>query len=569
MLQEYNESVMDNRHKLTYCKFEWDTPLNNVPCTCHENFSAMRVLPDKGFGQKHIVVYNNCQRTLFAAMRRQLKQTATHDDETVSKFTSWFDQKFEKDFAFLDTFNYSYRQWYQHLEVSKQDEIDKFLAQPKHEIEKALMRTTIFEMFCKREKQIVDSYDKMPKNRAISGAQVKMKHVMGPVCWALEKYCAKKLKGYVVGTNWATKEEKLKQYYARGLHYTIQGDGSAFDTTQSNALKYIDHCIYRKLVSLGKIHHVNADIFERTATELKREYVGYVYNQGSKEMLFSAMLDGTVGSGAPDTTLMNTVRMIYYNRYVMEVELGLNENEYELWASGDDFVCFVAKPDLPYTEAYYKIFAPPSKDFKVVLKRGLGMVLKFLKIGLYEDIDFCSTHVVCDYRNGVFKIVRQLNRVDPLCFWSDTAHHYNRYELKLYYKALADSISSWCGTMPYYTQLYHAFLEKSEKQVFSDKEMKIAIKKINSATSRHDIVWPNDGQPVDLESSDKPLERYFLLKDNYYFKDRVSTTDLSSQLYYDFFLYKYKLCKIDVDHAASNLGSKTINDHLVNQMEVT
>jgi len=570
MKKEFNESIIDPQHELKYCKFDWNIQLEDIPCTCTTNFAAKRVLPDKGSGQKNIVVYNNCQRTLFAAMKRQLKLTASPDDSVIVRFQRWFDTKFERDFNFLHNFNYSYKQWYEHIDANKQEEIDKFLSLSNEQMDMTLGRVTIFEMFCKREKQIIESYDKMPKNRAISGAQVKMKHVMGPVCWALEKYCSRNLKGYVVGTNWSEKEIKLTKYYKSGLKYTIQGDGSAFDTTQNNGLKYVDHKIYNRLVELGKIHHVDPNIFKSTACELKRKYVGYVCGRDvGREILFDANLYGTVGSGAPDTTLMNTIRMIYYNRFVMEELIGLHEDEYELWASGDDFVCFVSDPNFDYASYYNIIFSPPSADFKVVKNHGLGMVLKFLKIGLYEDIDFCSTHVVCDYRNESFKIVRQLNRVNPLCFWSDTAHHYNNYELKMYYKALADSFTAWCGTMPYYTALRDLFLHLYTSQTYSKHDYRIAIKKMNSVLCRKTIVWPNDGPELPFEQCGDPNSYYFLRKDNYTFGDRVSNLDFNQAVYYDFFLKKYSLARVDIDKAAREIGVRTAVDTISQQMLVT
>lgn len=50
---------------------------------------------------------------------------------------------------------------------------------------------------------------------------------------------------------------------------------------------------------------------------------------------------GKTFSGSPDTTLMNTIRMVMYNRYVNEFMTDLIPDvHYKLWVKGDDVVCF-------------------------------------------------------------------------------------------------------------------------------------------------------------------------------------------------------------------------------------
>lgn len=69
--------------------------------------------------------------------------------------------------------------------------------------------------------------------------------------------------------------------------------------------------------------------------------------------LGTALIYGTVFSGASDTTLMNTVRMACYNHYTLTRNNLKFEEDYKLYAKGDDFMVFIRNPKR-YSSEYYE-----------------------------------------------------------------------------------------------------------------------------------------------------------------------------------------------------------------------
>lgn len=477
----------ENKSLVNFTKYLEDIQLEKVNCTCKGNLktnACKKILPTAD-NTKDIVVYNNCKRTLLAACKRQLREQPSFNKRMVTgksnpngkiTYKQFCDKIFKNEIIpILENFDYNVHEWYNHLTAKKQKEIDEYLLGG--EIKGKDLTT--YGMFCKREKQIID--DKMPKNRAITAPHHSKKYVCGPVIWALEHLFGKHFKGYCGGKNWDELETLYEEYYKQGYVHTLQGDGSAFDSTQTYDLKYIDRLIAEHLVKKDKIKHVDPKLFKLAMTARLKQIDLKLMTSKTVKNIGSVTVDGTVFSGDPDTTFGNTLRMAMYIRYTMYLA-GYEENEFQLICKGDDFAVFmqkiitqvqwenykgyrrskytIAQDDLYYAikTSFYQVWHPADTQYQKD-DVGLGMVLKFLNIGDFQDLDFCSTNVI-QYQEGQntkFKIIRKPDRMTPLSHWSCDALSYSSVQLKQYYLDLAVSMECWAKNMPFFEDYITAY----------------------------------------------------------------------------------------------------------------
>lgn len=563
-----------------------DLKLETLKCTCKgtQQPAAKKILPTAD-NTKKIVVYNSCWRTLAAAARRQLREQPAFCNtmmkgrrlkNNMMSYEEFCDYIFKKEIIpILEDFDYNLAEWMNHLTRQKQDEVlDYYLHYT--QIDKTKLNGCTYKdlitysMFCKREKQIID--DGLPKNRAIACPKAAKKYACGPVIWGLETEFASKFKGYCGGKNWEELEHLFEQYYKEGFVHTLQGDGSAFDSTQTMNHKYIDKLITNYLVDKGHIKHVEPELYQKAMNAaVKVIELKLVTGSGIKRMGDLAV-NGTVFSGDPDTTFGNTLRMAMYIRYTMYLA-GYKEEEFRLVCKGDDFVVFTqyllktvpwenysvfgkTKYQIPTTDihyaiktAFYQVWHPSDTTYQKE-EKGLGMVLKFLKVGDYSDIDFCSTHVI-HYNKGSgndkFKIVRQVNRMSPLNHWCTKALSYSNFQMKQYYNDLALSMRSWCDGMPLYSD-YITALEEHAKQIKVTKPDKTPKVK-----PRLHFETKGGGKLrgfVDTSKYDK-YGRDFV----YQFEERQSKNRPSDNEVYDFLLERYNIGKLDISDFSKRLST--------------
>lgn len=569
-----------------YKEFE-KLQLLDVPCTCKGElqFAAKKILPTADNTNK-IVVFNNCARTLKAAARRQMREqplycknmmngcdgTQLRTKRNMMTFEEFVNEVFEKEIIpILDKFDYNVNEWMNHLTAKKQEEVLPYhLGAP---IKPDWM--TEYSMFCKREKQIQDTQDKMPKNRAIACPHNSKKYVCGPVIWALESFFAKSFKGYCGGKNWNELEDLFTQYYHEGFVHTLQGDGSAFDSTQTANLKHIDRLIANYLIKINKIKHIDVSLYEKAMNAIYKTIELKIMSSSKVTRLGKIGLSGTVFSGDPDTTFGNTLRMSLYIRYTMYLA-GYQENQFRLICKGDDFVVFVSyliqqvpwenyrgfgstkykidinDPHYAIKTAFYQVWHPADDKTQQEEHKGLGMVLKFLKVGDYEDIDFCSTHVIHMNKNtgkDTFKIVRQVNRMSPLNHWCCKALGYSKHQMKQYYIDLALSMRSWANNMPLYKDYIYALEEHAKmiKPLGKDKTPKAKSRMYFDVNP--EIYGPLRGY-IDTSKYDK-YDNDFV----YTYIDRVSSRTPTEQETHDFLLNKYGISKLDINKFGEHLSN--------------
>jgi hypothetical protein len=167
-----------------------------------------------------------------------------------------------------------------------------------------------------------------------------------------------------------------------------------------------------------------------------------------------------------DTTLMNTIRMGLYNRFVNERLLGLIYGmDYECIAKGDDTVAvYDDSVDLRKVQrAYFSVFFNKNdakeEDWGKI-HHGLGQIAKFYHWGTLEDIDFCSINVFYVPHYNCYKITRKLDRFLTLTAWSTKCRaNLDTTISKIYSRVIAIANLSWMKDLPIF-RTYNALFMK-------------------------------------------------------------------------------------------------------------
>lgn len=480
-----------------------ETSIADIPCTCRgtDEVSLHQILP-VGSNHPEVICYNSCDRTLFAAFKRQMMRVYEPDPQIAQQFKHFVEGYFKKYVEpVLAQFDYSYSQWFNKLPRKKQIDMERVADMSTTHI---YPQKVEYGLFCKREKQEAGG-----KNRAIANITPEIKYMMGPVCWALEDCADKFFPGYCGKKSWDDLEHLFETYYAEGFKYVLQGDGSAFDTCQHVELKVIDQLIYTYLADHGKIHHVDGQAFKRVATANLRELKAKTLTKYGCRHLGSATIRGTVFSGASDTTLMNTLRMALYNMFTLE-KLGLRLNQdYKLLSKGDDFIVFVREPTLngvDFESCYLKYWKPkPKKHTETNFrdnKGTLGMILKFLNTGDYDTIDFCSVTCIPYGDHTKFKLARKPNRMIPLASYSRATLRMTPGQVKQYLLDQAFALDISHGNMPFYRDYAAAYRHMASR---------ITAKPQRFKTGHDRVQIPDDGHKhVELsQTEDFAMQEFY------------------------------------------------------------
>lgn len=390
-----------------------DIDCQDIKCTCQDKDRYEQVLP--GYSPTgESILYNTCKRTIFAAAKRQVKAAPVPDAGVACHFISWAKQKIDEFIGDeLDNFGYSVSQWMNHLTLPKQKDMLSAIDWLENEYDgdpqsKKLWEQLIYEGICKTEIQDSDG-----KPRMVCSIPKLVKYIMGPVCWKLEEIFQDKIPSYCGGMNLSELAEKVNHYIDDGFEIVAEGDGSAFDNTQDVMLKAIDRYIYERI--RDKVYHVPVELFD---------LVSHAYYKGMKILTIDPVLKkrrevmtyfvlGTVFSGDCDTTLMNTLRMGFYNWYTNEMAGLQFYKDFVCFAKGDDFTVMysihlgkfnVQQAYRKYWLAKSKPNAPNEADDRVF---GLGQILKFIEVGPPTIIQFCSLRAYyTNYQTGHIILVR-------------------------------------------------------------------------------------------------------------------------------------------------------------------
>lgn len=519
-------------------KKHWNLTLEQYTGLCKQSDKQglVQVLPLLD-GGCDTIFYDACVGNLYSAVKRQCIEVTQPEPIMLANFLDWYSRIFDDEIVpILDDFEYCEFAWYNGLTAGQQKEIDDANCFEKaNTTQEGELSKRFYSMFCKREKQLVDDHNKNPKNRCICAPNAEYKYVMGPVVARLD-IVFRKFKGYCAGKSWEEMEQVYNDRASRGLTKTVEGDGSGFDRTQTHELKTVERQIYMYLLDAGKIHHVGYDVFKfHVEQEWHKIYVthkevgvGYV----NFVDLGHVSVRGTVLSGSMDTTFANTLRMALYNRYVAEEYLNLSDSEYDIDAKGDDFALFVDPSVLnsDIKNAYYSVF---SKQKTGVY--GLGQILKFLKIGEIDTLDFCSTDVFWSESQNSYKIVRQLSRFIQLTGWSHTVLSLTREDREQYLHALYEANRFWMKDLPIFSE----YNDLMKQNIFTKaKPKKGPIRKVRYTEKSHLYgVKYKHALTLLTYSSD----------DYYAFADRISNKENCATDYRNHLIKHYNLADTEID----------------------
>jgi len=368
--------------------------LHKIHCQCPHKDKFMKIFETDVEDNDEAMCWTACRHTTLAAAKRQMKGAPTPEPHIADDFVKHSMNIIEKEIGDeLSQFTYSVKDWYHHLSTKKQKALEPAMAYyygdtrhlTKRQIKQLL--TGKYSGILKEELQKMDG-----KPRNVCAIPQRTKYIMGPVTWALEDICAHKLQAYCGNKNLTQMERQINQYLLEGFTKVVEGDGSAFDNTQDVSLKELDRQIYNKIIDA--VYHVPKEDFEAVAQALYKTMEIEEVKNGRRKVLLQYTVLGTVFSGDCDTTLMNTIRMAMYNRYVNDKAGLIYGVDYVCFSKGDDFTVMY-KPyvdDNTIHKLYYKYFLPAISDASKPDTRiyGLGQVLKFLTISDASSLTFCS-----------------------------------------------------------------------------------------------------------------------------------------------------------------------------------
>lgn len=370
---------------------------SQITCNCPHQVKFVKLLDTQIHDEDEAMVWTACRHTTFAAAKRQMKAAPTPEPSVADDFVKHSLEIIDKEIGDeLTNFKYSVKDWYHHLNTRKQKALKPVLQYYNHDqyydIKPRDYKNIMNKHYTgilKEEIQLTDG-----KPRMVCSIPQSTKYIMGPITWQLEEICQDKLQGYCGGQNLEQMANKINNYLTLGFTKVVEGDGSAFDNTQDVSLKELDRAIYRRI--RHAVYHVPKEDFDEVSQSLyKTMDIDYIDQATRKKKhLLSYTILGTVFSGDCDTTLMNTIRMDMYNRYVNDKAGLVYGKDYICFAKGDDFTVMY-KPNISnefITNAYYKYFLhahpdPSQPDTRVF---GLGQVLKMLDFGDASILKFCS-----------------------------------------------------------------------------------------------------------------------------------------------------------------------------------
>lgn len=444
-----------------------NTKVKDVICTCKATQAGLRRILPVANTSVPVTCYPNCPRVLFTATMRQLRGPDDphfkFNQQKINSYHKYCDKYFDEFIEpLLWNFKYDVNAWMNHLKTfNKQREIMPFYNAYKQGIKyKSEWETGAYlnyTVFAKQEKQAVG--EKYPKCRAISACPPLMKWLKGPIAVALEKLFHGKLPGFKISSNgkpckiWGDIEKHYEDCYKRGLDSIIDIDGSAWDSTQAYHMKYLPNKIYNWLADHNKIHHIQTKFFKEQINKRVRKLVAKAFIDDKMRVIFAINIDSTTFSGDPGTTLDNTITNASLNHWIMD-EYGIEMHEYDMDAAGDDYSC-----KLPQD-----INTPHLHDHIRKHWKELGLIPKYILKGDYSNITFCSTNVIPYNDEGTtkFKIVRQLDRINPLSHYSRKALSYSQGRLRYHYQELATGMKNWTEGMPFYDDYRKVFQEYAD-----------------------------------------------------------------------------------------------------------
>jgi len=526
LTEEKVECKWKNYHNL-FTKIPSLPSFTNYLCK-EETAIGLQILPPiKNYTS--VMVYHTCLVNAYLATTRQFKASQSFDQAMMVKFHGFCDKVFTDEIEpILAEMKISYTNWYNHLTASQQREI--------REIDTSKLKVgTPFHhfIFCKKEKQIVEP-GSIPKNRCICGPCGEYKYIMGPVVYKLEQVFKRNFKGYMSGCSWQDIELFTTKAIGRGFSYSVISDVSQFDASARKDNRYLEEKIYKYVAQNLIIPHVDSDLFLYTSTMDNMFLQVYDYRDGTKNFYARVSAKRIRCSGDPQTSFGNTILNVMYNRFVWEVILGAEPDDYLLKVSGDDgeVMHYGIYTEAVIDHAYSQVYVKKRQT----QAHGLGLIAKYIKHVPSFQSDFCSTMSFWCNRCG-FKMTRDLKRFFQLMPYSLKMSSMSRKTQMAYEKALWEANSKWIGNLPLFKQyndlLYH-------NDVYPLKNQGLAKE-----------VLPHDGLDVEYKVLEEPYLALLRQIDSDLFwstKDRISIKcDDCCKAFVDMIVEKTAIIRADIE----------------------
>jgi len=519
--------------------------VNELMCKFDNKIAVVQILPVLDTAPR-IKYYDNCSLTLEAACRRQCTAVPDPSVNKLNQLRSYVNTVIVPELnEIFAEFHYSYEVWFNHLTASQQDEI--------LEIDDTCLHVRNCSIFCKGEKQ-QDAVDP-PKNRCISALNSHHKKIMGPIVYAAEQYI-KVFKGYSGGCNWEDLGNIYKQWHDKDFKI-VQCDISGMDRSVKMELKdIIFHTVYTILTPF--VHHVSHELWQVHAFPVKTTMIANIFEKQELIDYGSATIDGTVFSGSCDTTFMNTLTTVVLQRFVMEVELGMAPDDYDLLGKGDDSAVGLPKQiedatiQRAYASCYY--FTNDITDNLVNQYRahGFGMTLKFLQITPYiDDIDFCSTNCFYCSKCEKYRVTRRLDRFIELTPWSAAVIPMPPKMRLAYKQNLYESNLAWMQGLPIFTQL-NDYLQTN---VYVDYNLAGRAKR-KLPVNEFDTIWKN--KMFGDKHHDEDVYKKFGKNDYYSMINQVGSIQNCCATDYALWLeHKYNLSPLTINVICKQISEVT------------
>jgi hypothetical protein len=381
---------------------------------------------------KKPIYYHSCIHGICACARRSMAYKPQFCLFMKKEYLTYLkDVYMPRIFELLANFTYDFNYWYNNLTSTQQMEIDKNKTEVEIEFEKIM---AIFKGFLKSEKQLEGD-----KIRQIGAPTWIHKYVLGPIFKELEKYLRKGLKGWGIGKSYTDKEQLLNEWESEGFIHSLTTDISGLDQSHNELIRQPFIQIMNYLVDNKMIHHIPEGVFKAFALN-EISTVRYSKNiQGEQRPIVELNLKEKLASGNAATSLINTLAV----DSVLSFAFYRKGIEVRKCTSGDDSM--IAVKDLRGVEnALAEVFNQKGKED---IPHGLGLVLKYVRVGTLEDVTPCSTEVFKCQDCG-YKMIRQLDRFFNFTCISDKAMTLSDKQLLHYKHLIKITEESWCKGMP-------------------------------------------------------------------------------------------------------------------------
>jgi hypothetical protein len=252
---------------------------------------------------------------------------------------------------------------------------------------------------------------------------------------------------------------------------------------------------------------------------------------------------------------MNTVRMALYNHFTLYKAQLKMEKDYQLLAKGDDFMVLT----FPECEniiktSYAKYWSSKPKDPHDFDQnygiKGIGQIIKFLKIGEYETIDFCSNAIIRYIKNGEtkFKVMRRPERMIDLAHYNRKAANYGNANLKQFYLDMALIIRITCGYKPFYRNYIDAYEYHASQIHACSRAPKVGKQKTQYPDDGHTTMHDPNKIPFDIRKF-KYLEKDIAIKCRY----SENVNEIEDEYVYKFLAEYYHLTPTIIEYHRQQL----------------